>query len=208
MYSLYYSPFACSFAVHAALEKIGEPYELTKVDIYKQEHLTPEFEHLNPNRQVPVLQHDQVTITQASAILLYLSERHPNAHLMPPISHRDRADALQVLFYLSNTLHPLFLRLFYPNRISEQSPDDVKRLGTAALEEAFRLIDRQLSKTQYCVSDTLYAPDYYLLAMLNWLRIHPVDISDMEHIQTYLKRMREHPEVQVVMAKEMQSMAA
>lgn len=208
MYKLHYSPFACSFAVHAALEKIGVPIDLNKVDIYKGEHLTPEFLALNPQAQVPVLQHDDVIITQASAILLYLSEQHPEAELMPEKGEQARPKALQSLFYLSNTLHPLFLRLFYPERLSTESKQEVKELGKKEVTKAFEIIDQQLANQSYLVSDTLFAPDYYLFAMLNWLRIHPVDISKMKNLNAYIKRMKTHSEIQSVLAKEMQSMAA
>ena len=207
-YQLYYSPFACSFAVHAALEKIGASVDLTKIDIYKNEHLTPEFKKINPQAQVPVLAHKNISITQASAILLYLSEQHPEAELMPTINSSDRPKALQTLFYLSNTLHPLFLRLFYPERISVEASDEVKKIGIEKITGVLKDFDQSLARQLYTVSDTLYAPDYYLFAMLNWLRVHPIDISNMENIKAYIKRMKSHPEVQIVLGKEMQSMAA
>ena len=212
-FTLYYSPFACSFAIHAALDKLGVTVALVKVDIYKHEHLTPEFKTLNPQAQVPVLKHainnqEDIIITQASAILLYLSELYPDAMLMPELGSKERAKSLETLFYLSNTLHPYFLRLFYPDRLSNESPDNVKDLGIQKIHEALKDIDEQLSKQMYCTCDTLYAPDYYLFAMLNWLRIHPVDISEMDNLKAYIKRMKSHSEIQAVLGKEMQNLAA
>lgn len=206
MYNLYYSPFACSLAVHAALEKINAQYNLTKIDIYKKEHLKPEFLALNPQAQVPVLQIEEVTISQASAILLYLSEQHPTASLMPEPFSKGRTKALQTLFYLSNTVHPQFLALFYPERISQESPEDVKKMGTKKIKKTLTEIDQLLSKQDYLVGDTHYAPDYYMFSMLNWLRLHSIEITELIHLKAYIKRMKNHREIQTILAKEMKSM--
>ena len=53
MYTLYYSPGACSFAAHAALEHIGAPFELRKVDVNRGENLSPEYLEINPRGRVP-----------------------------------------------------------------------------------------------------------------------------------------------------------
>lgn len=208
MYSLYYSPFACSFAVHAALEKIGQPFELIKVDIYKGEHLKPEFLAINPKAQVPALQQGNTCTTQASAILLLLSEQHPEAKIMPRINSAERSQALEMLFYLSNTIHPIFTRLFNPDRFSKASANDVKSTGLNTLKTKLSELDVLLSKQDYCVSNTLYAPDYYLFAMLNWLRLYSVSTDDYPHLKAFIKRIKGHTEIQSVLMKEMQSMAA
>lgn len=206
MYTLYYSPFACSFAVHAALKKVGIPFTLEKVDIYKNEHLSSQYLALNPNAQVPLLIHDDVAITQASAILLYLSERHPDAHLMPSMDSQDRAKALQTLFYLSNTVHPYFLRLFYPERLSTQAPEEVKALGIKNIEKALHAFNETLATQDYCISNTVFGPDYYWLAMLNWTIHHKIDLSSYQHIHSYLTKMRSRPEIQITFEKEMESL--
>jgi len=208
MYTLYYSPFACSFAVHTALEKCAAPFKLEKVDIYKHEHLHPQYLALNPNAQVPLLTRDETTITQASAIMLYLAEQHPESQLMPSIQSQDRAKAIETLFYLSNTVHPYFLRLFYPKRISEKHPDEVKKIGLEYIHQEFEKFNQQLSNQKYCVSNTIYAPDYYWLAMLNWAIHHKIDLSAYKHLNSYISRMRKQPEVQTVFEKEMRHLAA
>lgn len=208
MYTLYYSPFTCSLAVHAALEKIGLPFELIKVDIYKEEHLKPEFLAINPYAQVPAMQQGNTCTTQASAILLLLSEQHPEAKLMPPINSDERSKALEMLFYLSNTIHPIYLRLFYPQRLSESAPEEVKSIGLDLLKTKLKELDTVLSTQDYCVSNTLYGPDYYLFAMLNWLRLFSISLDDFPQLKAFTQRVKTHSEIQTVLSKEMQSMAA
>ncbi len=208
MYNLYYQPFSCSFAVHAALEKIGRPYTLHKVDLNKGEHQLPEFLNINSMAQVPVLEHKGKHLKQAGAILLHLSEQYPDTALLPELSSPDRAPALQMLFYLSNTIHPLFARLFYPERISKESKDDVKVIAIEKIGSILEEFNSLFSKQHYCVSNELYAPDYYLFAILNWLRLFQIDISNLPHLKAYIQRMKTHSEVLSTIEKEMKSFSA
>lgn len=208
MYKLFYSPFTCSLAVHAALEKIGAAYELKRIDILKKQHFEPDFLALNPNAQVPVLQNDEITITQASGILLYLSECHPDSKLMPPVDSSDRPKAIETLFYLSNTLHPLFSRLFNPERVSEESPKEVKQIGIEKIKNSLSILENELERRDFIAGDTLYAPDYYLFAMSYWLKFHNIDFSEFSNIKKYFKRVSQQPEVANILQKEMTAMAA
>ena len=53
-YKLYYSPGACSLAVHALLNEVKANYTTEKVDLKKPR--TPEFSKVNPRGAVPVLE--------------------------------------------------------------------------------------------------------------------------------------------------------
>ena len=55
MYILYGSEFTRALLVQWMLEEGGIEYELRKVDIFKDEHRTPEFLAINPAGYVPVL---------------------------------------------------------------------------------------------------------------------------------------------------------
>lgn len=210
MYSLYYQPFSCSFAVHCALEKIGKPFELHKVNLNKGEHKQPEFLKINPLAQVPVLIQNDQTIKQAAAILLYLSEQHPEAELMPLAGSEnpDRPAALQSLFYLSNTVHPTFARLFYPERVSESAKEEVKAKAVEKIMGILVELDELFATQDYCAGNTLYAPDYYLMAMLNWLRLFSISISEFPNLKGYLGRLKSHTEISTITQKEMMSFAA
>ena len=70
---LYYSPGACSLAVHIALEELGAPYEIELVSTSDgstrgEAHLTR-----NPKGRVPVLAIGDGVLTEAAAIMTYLA---------------------------------------------------------------------------------------------------------------------------------------
>ncbi len=208
MYSLYYQPFACSFAIHTALQKIAAPYELHRIDLNKQEQIKDGFLTINPLAQVPVLKYQDKTIRQAGAILLFLSEQHPEAQLLPDVSSPDRGLALETLFYLSNTVHPLFSRLFYPERFAEDGAKEVKKIALKKIRSVLENFDQLFSKQDYSINNHLYATDYYLLAILNWLRLFQVDITDLVHLKSYIQRVKKNMEVHTILTKEMQVFAA
>ncbi|KAE9460026.1 hypothetical protein C3L33_08078, partial [Rhododendron williamsianum] len=82
------------------------PYEYKAVDLAKGEHLTPEFEKLNPLHLVPVLVDGDFVVSDSYAILMYLEEKYPENALLP-VDLRLRALNLQgksVWRYLIRTL--------------------------------------------------------------------------------------------------------
>lgn len=208
MYALYYQPFACSYAVHIALEKTGQPFELHKVNLRNGEQQSETFLALNPQGQVPVLQYADETLTQAGAILLHLSERHPEAALMPEPSSPLRSTALQMLFYISSTLHPAFSMLFYPERIAASARDEVKSKALEKIQLQLSHLERRLGQHTYCAGEQVFAPDYLLLAILNWCRLFQISLSSFPNIKRFLADMNERAEVKKALATELQEMAA
>ncbi|KAH7862455.1 hypothetical protein Vadar_005033 [Vaccinium darrowii] len=85
---------SCSWRVRFALNLKGLPYEYKAVDLAKGEHLTPEFEKLNPRHFVPVLVDGDFVVSDSYAILMYLEEKYPQNALLP-VDLRLRALNLQ-----------------------------------------------------------------------------------------------------------------
>ena len=45
---LYYAPGACSLAPHIALEEVGAPFELSRVDLGTNQQSSAEYLRINP----------------------------------------------------------------------------------------------------------------------------------------------------------------
>ena len=208
MYSLYYQPFSCSLAVHIALEKIGEPYVLIPVNLQKGEQFSADYLAVNPYAQVPTLTWGKQKMTQAGAILLWLDEQHPRANLLPNSKSGQRAAAIQMLFYLSNTLHPLYSRLFYPERFSPSHKQEVKETAKNAIQDHLHQLNHGLSNRDFLCGDTACAADYYFLATCNWMTIFQMDLSSLPNIQRYLRCLKQNTEVYPVLEKERAAYAA
>ena len=66
---LFYSPGACSLAVHIVLEEIGQPFDLVQVVTGKGETRTDKFKNVNPKGRLPVLAKGDWTLTEAHALI-------------------------------------------------------------------------------------------------------------------------------------------
>ena len=55
------------------LEEINESYDLTLINLNKGEQFNEEFKKISPFSKIPVLRHDNKTIFESGAILIYLA---------------------------------------------------------------------------------------------------------------------------------------
>lgn len=86
---LHYMPGAFPLAAHIVLEWMDAPFEIVEV---KREALkNPEYLRLNPMGAVPTLEDGDLVLNENVAILLYLAETHPQAHLADADDPRSRA---------------------------------------------------------------------------------------------------------------------
>jgi glutathione S-transferase len=166
MYKLYYSPGACSMAVHVALNECNQQVALEKVNI--REKRTPEFLKINPRGHVPVLVDGDLVIREGAAILIYLLEKHQSALL--PKSGKERATALEWLCFCNSTLHPSYSRCFFLMRNTEDAKAKEQLLGvaTAMLNKLWGEIEERLGKTAYLAGDNITIADILMTVIANW----------------------------------------
>ena len=131
MTTLYYATGACSLAPHIVLEWIGEPYEAVKVQFGSQELLA-----VNPAGAVPTLREDDGwLLTQAGAIVDYLTRKHPEAGLAsgPPL--REQAEAHRWSCFLTSDVHAAFWPIFLSARYTtdESAPRHATRSSRPAM---------------------------------------------------------------------------
>lgn len=203
MYTLYYSPFSCSLAVHIALQKIGNEFKLEKIDVRKGMHTKEAFLGLNKRGKVPVLQDGDQFIDQGAAILLYLNDKHPNAHIIPTADHPKRSHALSSLLYISNTVHPTFAMLFYPDRFTQGDKNDVFKASTEKAMSLLTELNQALDDQPFLSGEEAYAADYYLTTILNWTQLFKIDLKEYPNLISYKKRMDALPEVSQAVKSEM-----
>ena len=87
-------------SVLLAIRNLGLNVELIKLDLFKQEHLSPEFKKLNPAHQIPVLvDDDEFVLCESRAILGYLVNRFKPNSTLYPTDARKRALIDQRLYY-------------------------------------------------------------------------------------------------------------
>jgi glutathione S-transferase len=80
---LYYAPHTCALASHITLEEAGATYTLRRVDLGGNEQRTAAYLAINPKGRVPTLICDQGMLTETPAILAFIAQSFPAAHLAP-----------------------------------------------------------------------------------------------------------------------------
>ena len=198
---LYTSPGACSMADHIVLQWIGKPYEAKVVS--RDERKTPEFLKLNPAGAVPVLDDDGFILTQNAAILNYLVDKNPDAKLGGDGSPRGRAEVNRWLAFLNADVHPAFHPLFGSTAFlgDDAAIEKTKDATRKKLRGYFERIDAQLAGKDYITGARSIA-DPYLFVVTQWAKQMGLDLSGLDNVNAFDKRMAADAGVRAVMEAE------
>ena len=173
MYKLYYSPGSAAMAPHAALEEIGAPHELIRVDTAGGAHKRSDYLKLNPHGRVPTLADGDLVIYEAAAITLHLADRHPKAGLAPELGTPERARFYQYLIYLTNTVQEAFMQYFHADYSAPSAAGqaEVKETAERRLTGMWEKLDSALAKPgPYLLGQRFSAADLYLAMLARWSR--------------------------------------
>ncbi len=203
MYTLFYAPGTAAMAPHAALEEIGAPHKLVRVDLKTGEHRKPEYLKLNPKGRIPVLVVGDDTITESAAILLHLADLHPEAKLAPAPGTAERARSYQWLLYLSNTVQAAMIDYFHPDYAFEAAEQQqaIKASAEKRLGTMFAYIDAELGKAgPYLTGSQFSAADLFLHMLTRWSRYFAKPGYTYPNVKRLTDRVKARPAVIRMMA--------
>ncbi|HEU0133364.1 MAG TPA: glutathione transferase GstA [Allosphingosinicella sp.] len=196
---LYYAPGACSQAPHIVAREAGLDIELANVRF--PDKVTDEGEKLtdvNPKGAVPTLRLDDGSVlTENAVILQYLADRSPAGTLAIPPSGIERYRLLEWLNFIATELHKGFGPLWNP-----ATPGEFKEATREALGKKFDYLQAQIGDGPYILGDRFSILDAYAFAVLNWTRIHSIDIARWPGLAAYLGRVAARPAVQETLKAE------
>jgi glutathione S-transferase len=205
MYTLHWNQGSASLVAHMALEEAGVPYKLKLIDMDKGEHKTPEYLKINPNGKVPALALDGGGVMfETNAIAMYLGDRHPQSGLAPAIADPARPLYTQWLFHLTNTIQPLYLLFYYPERHTT-NPGHVEEIKAKAMEqigEAWDRIERSLAaKGPYMIGDRFSAADLPVVMLSHWQQAQPEMLGKRPHLRRLVELVAARPAVKRVLVQ-------
>jgi glutathione S-transferase len=197
---LYYSPGACSLAVHIVAREAGVPIELVQVDLAT--HRTRDgrdYHEVNPRGYVPALVLDDGTVlTEVAALVQYLADLKPAAGLAPEPGTMERVKLHMWLTFISSELHKQFSPWLWHDDTAESTVRAVKDKIATRFDE----LDRKLASQPYLLGDRFSVADAYAFAIINWVNFLKMDLVTYPALAEYLRRISARPKVQEALAAE------
>jgi glutathione S-transferase len=188
------------------LEELGIPYELK---LYKRSPLLspPELQAKYPIGASPVLEDltdpsNPITLAESGAICEYIIHKYANGRLALPPTHKNFSDYLY-WFHFSNAtlLSGIFRRAMLRGAVGESDP---RYLGSVArVEKALKHVNNRLLTTgAWFAGEEFTAADIMIGFCFTTLRkFEPIDLSEYEGIQNWLKRVGEREAYRRAMSK-------
>lgn len=196
---LYYSPGACSLAVHIVAQEAGIPLQLERVDLKaKTTETGADFLAINPKGYVPVLQLDDgAVLTEGVAVMQYLADLKPESGLAPANGTLPRYRLQEWLTYINSELHKSFSPLFNP-----ATPEQTRAERAEYLLRRYRLVEAHLAAHPYLLGEQFSVADAYLFVVTNWARIVKLDLSELPALLAFQQRVAARPAVQAALKAE------
>ena len=187
MYSVIGTAKSRAFRVLWMLEELGEPY--THIPANPRSDGVVEF---NPAGKVPVLIDDGTPITDSTAILTYLADRH--GKLTHPAGTLDRARQDSLTQFL---LDEFDAALWLAARHSFILPEEmrlsaIKNTLRWEFEGSQKTLVNRMGEGPFLMGDMMTVPDVILTHCLGWALGARFPIVEHD-LTNYLERMRERP---------------
>ena len=195
---LYFSPLACSLATRISLYEAGADATYIQVDTKaKRTEDGTDFRTIHALGLVPVLEMDNgEMLTENAAILQHVADRYPAAGIAPrdPLA---RSRLHQWLCFIGTELH----KALYIPLLDRNAPEGAKAYALTKAQSRLAWVSGALDGREYLL-DRFSVADAYLLTVLNWSTVTPVDLAPWPAIGAYLKRCHSRPAVARAFAEE------
>lgn len=196
---LYYSPGACSLAVHIALREAGLPFDAIEVDLAKHQlEDGSNYYDISPRGYVPVLEFDNGTRhSEAAALLQCVADQDPKQALIGPVGSQRRLAVTEALAFVGTELH----RVFSPWLWHKETADSTRTAVRERLAARFAELDQLFARQDFIAGEYSVA-DAYAFAILNWVNFLSIPITAYPRLQAYLQRVSSRPAVQAALRAE------
>jgi glutathione S-transferase len=190
-------PSGCSIGSVVALEWLGQPYRLSRIEMME----TPWDEiyaKVNPRMKTPaLLLEDGAPLTESLAILQHIGQRGIESGLGFRQGTREFDRLTEMLSYLTTDFFAAFAplwKLYDANESNETTKEVLRNLGVGNVHKEFAYLDKLLADREWLLGGTRRTvADAYLFAVGRWAEYHRV--FDLEraypNVYRYLRRLGE-----------------
>ena len=184
--------------VSVALEEMGLPYSVHRIDITKGEQHEPAFLAISPNNRIPAIVDPDgpggapISLFESGAILLYLAEKTGR---FLPTDLRERMPVLEWLMWQMGGFGPMLGQAHH--FLGLKDPADQRYGLERYLAETRRLygvLDRRLAAVEF-VGGALSVADF---AVLGWAwrhERHRIDLAEFPQVRRWHEALMARPGV-------------
>lgn len=175
----------------------GIAMELQVVDLFTGEHYQPDYEAINPNHLVPVLEDEGFRLTESSAILKYLAEKTGSPAY--PTDPKQRARVNEAMDWVNTQLSRDFCYGFvYPQifgfhkRRSDEAHQAQLEWGRQRAQGWLKVLDSHfLGKGKpYLCGDSITLADYFAAPFVHVGELTGSDFAAYPNVVGWLSRMK------------------
>jgi len=168
---------------HWALHELNLQYERRPIQARTGETKTPEFTALSARQKIPLLQDNDLIITESAAIINYLSDAYgqPDNRLVPE-DVRERARCLEWCFFVISELDATSLYVMRRHGDLRHIYGDAPAANEAAAEyfqQQMRSVERALADGRpHILGQHFTAADMLLSTCVSWAVHYGVRVAD------------------------------
>ncbi|MAF49123.1 MAG: hypothetical protein CMM10_12740 [Rhodospirillaceae bacterium] len=205
---LYYAPVTCALAPYITLTEASAEFEVRALNFRKQENRAADYMKINPKHKVPLLVVDGQTLTESTAIQIWIARNFPEAGLLPADAW-DEVKAISLMSWCSSGIHPYLSRINSPPKVCDArgASDSVVRLAKGFLREALGIADGMLAGRQ-TFFDHFTAPDAHFFWCCRRATQFDLELTEFANCSAHFERMLERASVQKLLAYEKQVLDA
>jgi glutathione S-transferase len=168
---------------HWAFHELDLDFECRPISASSGETRTAEFTALNARQKIPLLQDNEVVLTESAAIIWYLSETYGQAHnRLVPTNPAERARCLEWCFFVLGELDET--SLYVIRRHTEmcktygEAPVAIEAAATY-FRKQMRTVERALeANPHYILGERFTAADILLSTCVTWAVHYSVPVAD------------------------------
>jgi glutathione S-transferase len=159
---------------------------------------TDEFDAMNPNHRVPVIDDEGVVVWESHAIVRYVAAKYGRGTLWDEDDGR-RARSDMWMDWTTADLQPAFIGGVFWNFYRTPEPQrnwNAIRQGIARSAILFRMVDRQLEGRAFLAGDSLTIGDIAVGTQLYRYFELEIDRPDLPNVEAYYARLKDRPAYQ------------
>lgn len=161
---VYHAPNTRGNQIIWALEELGLQYQISWLNLEKQEHKTPEYLKIHPFGKVPAIKINGQVIFETGAILLALGDLMGTS-LVPPISSPLRAHYYRWMIYKESVMSLALLEKI--GAIQSLNPTT---FGGGDMTQVLDHLSAHLAQNQYMLGDEFSLVDIGIASTFGWAR--------------------------------------